>query len=151
MKCNKAEKMVLLEDSNELVVRRAGRLSAHLDRCENCRNFQLTLAESRLAFHQADEPGVPVMQNILREARLKAPQRKQVRITGLRPAFATAASIAILLGLFFSAYNPGKVGMELDITKAQLLDPESQMVSVMYNGLSEDDLVFNFLMTYEEG
>ncbi len=41
--------------------------------------------------------------------------------------------------------------MEFVVTETQLLSAEDQIVSVMYEGLSDDDLAFNFLMTYEEG
>ena len=36
------------------------------------------------------------------------------------------------------------------VTETQLLDSEDQVVSIMYDGLSEDDLAFNFLMTYRD-
>jgi hypothetical protein len=40
--------------------------------------------------------------------------------------------------------------MVYTVTETQLLDPDDQVVSIMYDGLSEDDLAFNFLMTYRD-
>lgn len=151
MKCNKAEKLLLLQDSGELAGRQADTLSDHLNGCKNCRNFQQSLAESSLAFQSIEEPGIKVVQDVLREARRNAPQKKPDRIFGLKPALAMAASAMIGLGLFFSVFSPGKVGMELVVTENQLLESEDQFVNVMYSGLSEDNLAFNFLMTFEEG
>jgi hypothetical protein len=59
-----------------------------------------------------------------------------------------ASSLAIVLGIILSNSSPDKVGMVFTVTETQLLDPDDQVVSVMYEGLSEDDLAFNFLMTY---
>lgn len=151
MKCNEAEKLLLLKDSGELAGNQAATLTSHLESCENCRNFQQSIAGSRLAFHTLEEPGTKVVQDILREARLNAPQKKPARIFGLKPVLAMAASVMIALGFFLSAFGPGRVGMELEVSETQLLDTEDQIVDVMYSGLSEDNLAFNFLMTYEEG
>jgi len=41
--------------------------------------------------------------------------------------------------------------MELEVTNTQMMESEDQIVDVMYSGLSEDDLAFNFFMTFEEG
>ena len=151
MKCKEAEKWILLEDSGELAAGLAESLDSHLVGCNACRAFRQSIAESKLAFGAMEEPSAAAVQNVLREARLKAPQRKPVRIFGLKPALAMAASVMIGLGFFLSAFGPGKVGMELEVTEIQLLESEDQFVDVMYSGLSEDDLAFNFLMTYEEG
>ena len=151
MKCNEAEKLVLLQDSGELAGNRVNALTAHLHKCAKCLHFQQSIEESRLALPAMEEPGVKVVHDILREARRLAPEKKPARIFGLKPALAMAASVLIGLGIFFSAFGSGKVGMELDMTETQLLESEDQIVSVMYSGLSEDDLAFNFLMTYEEG
>ena len=151
MKCKEAEKLVILQDSGELAGNQDNHLKRHLKDCEKCRDFHQSVVESRLAFHAMEEPPAKIVQDILREARLNAPSRKPARIFGLKPALAMAASVLIGLGLFFSAFGPGKVGMELVVTEAQLLEPDDQFVSVMYSGLSEDDLAFNFLMTYDEG
>ena len=151
MKCNEAEKFVLLQDSGELATKQTSKLAVHLNQCEPCRHFQHTLVESQSAFQTLEEPSAKVMQDILREARLNAPQKKPARIMGLKPALAMAASVMIGLGIFFTAFSPGKVGMELTMSETQLFDTEDQITSIMYSGLSEDDLAFNFLMTYEEG
>ena len=151
MKCSEAEKLLLLQDSGELAGNRINALAAHLRKCAECLHFQQSIEKSRLAIPAMEEPGVKVVQNILREARRLAPEKKPARILGLKPVLAMAASIMIGLGIFFSAFGPGKVGMELDMSETQLLGSEEQIVSVMYSGLSEDDLAFNFLMTYEEG
>jgi len=151
MKCNEAEKLILLQDSGELVGNHAAILPAHLNGCERCRDFQQSIEDSRLAIPAMEEPSAKVVQDILRAARLNAPEKKPARIFGLKPALAMAASVMIGLGIFFSAFDHGKVGMELDVTETQLLGSNDQIVSVMYSGLSEDNLAFNFLMTYEEG
>jgi len=150
MKCNKAEKIMLLQASGELAARKAGSLAAHLHDCASCREFQHALlqAENRYAF--TDEPSLKTMQNILREARLNAPDRTQVRMFGLKPVLAMASSLAIILGVVLSNVSPDKVGMVFTVTETQLLDADDQVVSVMYDGLSEDDLAFNFLMTYRD-
>jgi predicted anti-sigma-YlaC factor YlaD len=150
MKCNEAEKLLLLKDSGELTGQRANDVAAHLRRCAECRDFQQSIAQSRLAFDAMDEPGAKVVQDILRAARLNAPQKRTSRIFALKPALAMAASVMIALGLFLSVFGPGRVGMELDMSTTQLLEAEDQIVDVMYSGLSDDNLAFNFLMTYDE-
>lgn len=151
MKCYDVEKQLLLQDSGELRTGNPAAVAAHLHNCEKCRNFQLSLTESRLAFAATQEPDVKIVQEILREARRNAPQRKPAPVFGLKPALAMAASVIIALGIFFSSFGPGKVGMELEVTDAQMMESEDQIVNVMYSGLSEDDLAFNFFMTFEEG
>ncbi len=151
MKCSKAGKWILLQDSGELATKHGKALTAHLHNCDACRGFQHALTESKTAFQIMEEPSNAAMNNIKREARKLAPESKQAKTFYWKPALATAASIMIGLGIFFSAFRPDTVGMELIVTETQLLEPEDQIVSVMYSGLSEDDLAFNFLMTYEEG
>ena len=151
MKCNKAEKLLLLQDSGEIKTKPDSALVSHLRKCDKCLLFKQSITESRQMFRNMEEPGAPVVQEILRAARLNAPQQKTARIFGLKPSLAMAASVMIALGFFLSALGPGRVGMELDVSETQLLDTEDQIVDVMYSGLSEDDLAFNFLMTYEEG
>lgn len=151
MKCKDAEKLILLQDSGELPGRQENALSGHLGKCGPCRKFQLALAESRTSVISQEEPSAAAVQNVLRAARTNAPDKRPAGIFGFKPALAMAASVVIGLGIFFTAVNSNKVGMELVVTETQLLEYEDQMVSVMYDGLSEDDLAFNFLMTYEEG
>jgi len=150
MKCNEAEKAMLLQESGELAPRKVGSLVAHLHGCASCREFQHALLESENRCSVMDEPSPKTMQNVLREARLNAPDRKPVRIFGLKPALAMASSFAIILGVVLSNITPDKVGMVFTVTETQLLDSDDQVVSVMYDGLSEDDLAFNFLMTYRD-
>jgi len=151
MKCQEAEQLILLKDSGEMAKKQANPLAAHLHDCESCQQFQHTLIESKNSFQFAKEPPAEIMQNILREARVNAPEKKRLAILRLKPALAMAASLLIGLGIFFSAFGPDKVGMELVMNETQLMEFDDQLVSVMYSGLSEDDLAFNFLMTYEEG
>lgn len=150
MKCRKAEKLILLQDSGELAARLAGALAAHLHDCEPCRRFQHALIESRSVFHPLAEPSAAVLDNIKREARKQAPERASAKIIYWKPALATAAAIMVGLGLFFSNVQPNGGGQGLVMNETQLLNTSDQVVSVMYSGLSEDDLAFNFLMTYEE-
>ena len=149
MKCHDAQKWMILRDSGDFSKHRTRELATHLDSCEACRDFEQILTESRSALIATDEPSAKAVQNVLREARLNAPTRKPLPIFGWKPALAMAASVMIGLGLFFGSIGPDKVGMELVVTETQLLDTRDQMVSIMYDGLSEDDLAFNFLMTYE--
>jgi anti-sigma factor RsiW len=151
MKCNNAEAVLLLQDSGEADRRQADALAAHLSTCERCRAFQAAMTETRLAVGPMDEPPVATVQQVLRHARQRAPEKRPLRLFGLKPVLAMAASLVIALGLFLSAFSPGKVGMELDVTETQLLESEEQIVDVMYSGLSEDNLAFNFVMTFEEG
>ena len=149
MKCQKAEKLILLQDSGELAAPRETALSAHLRECAPCREFRHAMVESQEFYQAMEKPPAKAVQNVLREARLNAPEKKTFALFTWKPALAMAASIAVVLGLLLV---PGgdKVGMELVVTETQLLESEDQIVSVMYEGLSEDDLAFNFLMTYED-
>ena len=151
MKCNEAEKWILLQDSGELATKHEGALAAHLNDCEACRRFQHALLKSQDRFEILEEPSETILNNIKREARRLTPESKQAKILYWKPALAMAASVLIGLGIFFSAFNPDHVGLELVMTETELLDAADQMVSVMYDGLTDDDLAFNFLMTYEEG
>ncbi|RLA59613.1 MAG: hypothetical protein DRQ89_13825 [Epsilonproteobacteria bacterium] len=151
MKCNKAEKWVLLKDSGELATQHGGALAAHLNNCEACRRFQHALVVAQDGFQTVEEPSVALLNNINRETRRLAPEPKQTKILYWKPAIAMAASVMIGLGIFFTAFRPDTIGLELIVTEMQMLDTQDQIVSVMYSGLSEDDLAFNFLMTYEEG
>ena len=150
MKCHDAEKWIMLQNSGEMPAKNENALAAHLHDCEPCRQFQFALIESQQVFQPLEEPSVKAVQNVLREARLNAPEKKKASIWVLKPVVATAAAAVIGLGLFFGAFSPDKVGMELVMTETQLLTADDQISSVMYNGLSEDDLAFNFLMTYED-
>jgi predicted anti-sigma-YlaC factor YlaD len=150
MKCKDAEKAILLKDSGELALRKLGALSDHVHHCASCRAFRHALVEAESLYSQTDEPRGKTLQNVLREARLNAPDKKHLRLFGLKPVLAMAASFAIVLGVFLSNVGPDKVGMVFTVTETQLLDSDDQVVSVMYDGLSEDDLAFNFLMTYRD-
>jgi anti-sigma factor RsiW len=151
MNCQDAEKWILLQDSGELPAKHINALAAHLHDCEACQQFQFSLIESKHAFQATNEPTTNAIQNVLREARINAPEKKRASLWVLRPAVAMAASLLIGLGVFFSSTGSGnKVGMELVVTETQLLSTEDQISSVMYSGFSDDDLAFNFLMTYEE-
>ena len=151
MKCQDAEKQILLQDSGELAAKQARPLAAHLHGCKPCRQFQHALVESQGIFQTVEEPGAKAIQNVLREARLNAPEKRHLAIFRWKPVLAMAASVMIGLGFFSLTLRPDKVGMELVVTDTQLLESEDQFVNVMYSGLSEDDLAFNFLMTYEGG
>ncbi len=150
MKCNEAEKTILLQNSGEPASRKNEALVAHLQTCASCRTFQHALEETDRICSLADEPSLKIVQNVLRQARLNAPNRKKVRIFGLKPVLAMASSVAIALVVFLTTVSHDKVGMVFTVTETQLLDPDDQVVCVMYDGLSEDDLAFNFLMTYRD-
>ena len=141
---------MLLRDSGERSSRKDGALAAHLHGCASCRAFRHALAQSGSLYSLTDGPSLKTVQNVLREARRNAPENKHKRFFGLKPALAMASSLAIALGIFLSNVSSDKVGMIFTVTETQLLDPADQVVSVMYDGLSEDDLAFNFLMTYRD-
>ncbi|MEE9369812.1 MAG: hypothetical protein V3V05_13270 [Pontiella sp.] len=149
MKCEKAEKHILLQDSGELADHLMSPLAMHLHNCDPCQQFQHTLLESHNSVQSTEEPSIKIMQNVLREARQNAPEKSPAAFGALRPLIGVAASLLIGLGVFFSAFNPDQVGMELVVTEMQLLKSSDQLVSIMYEGFSEDDLAFNFFMTYE--
>ena len=150
MTCKTAEKLILLQDSGELTGDRSDALITHLHACGNCRDYKMSIMETKLAIPTMEEPDALLVKNILREARLLAPKKKMIRIFSLRPALAMAASLVVALGLFLSSLGSGKVGMEMDVSESQLMESSDQIVDVMYSALSEDDLAFNFLMTFEE-
>jgi|GEM_PF-2676155 len=149
MKCTKAEQRLLLADSGELADRRERVLEQHVAGCEDCRHFQHALQEAKSHFPTVGAPSEKVVQNIQREARILAPAYQQTKVFYWKPAFALAATVFIGLGIFFAAVRPDTVGLELMMADTDLLESDDQIVSVMYSGLSEDDLAFNFLMTYE--
>jgi predicted anti-sigma-YlaC factor YlaD len=150
MKCNEAEKWILLQDSGEKTAKHTGALAAHLHDCEPCRRFQHALVESQDIYQAAEKPSAAVLNHINREARRLVPEKLHAKIMCWKPALALAASLMIGLGIFFSNTRPDTIGLELIMTEAELLDTSDQITLVMYDGLSEDDLAFNFLMTYEE-
>jgi predicted anti-sigma-YlaC factor YlaD len=152
MKCQDAEKYILLQSSGELPQAKENALAAHLHDCQSCQEFQFTLIESEVMFEDMqEEPSAKALQNVLREARINAPEQRKAQIFAWRPALAMAASFVIALGLFLGAVGPDKVGMELVVTDTQMLESSDQLASVMYDGISADDLAFNVLLTYEEG
>jgi len=150
MKCNEAEKYILLKDSGELSGKHASELDAHVDTCLSCRQFAQLLKESSQLIEYAEEPSLRSVQNVLRTVRTNAPVKKRHAIFGYKPLLAAAASMVLLLGLLAGYINNHRIGLEMFLSDAQLMNAEDQVVSVMYEGLSEDDLAFNFLMTYDE-
>ena len=150
MKCKELEKWMLLDDSGELSGKHGEAMLVHLDRCERCQSFRNILIETRGATLPIHEPSETVLNNVKREARRFAPEKKLTRSRYRKPALAMAASFVILIGLFFFAFHPDRVGLELVMSDTELLGTHDQIVSVMYDGLSEDNLAFNFLMTYSE-
>jgi predicted anti-sigma-YlaC factor YlaD len=150
MKCSKAKNQILLQESGELSQKKKSTLLSHLQSCPECRQFKETLIQSLEIFQPMEEPPVAALNEIKREARRRAPQRKQAKTLYWKPALAMAASALIALGIFFSHTRPNRVGLELVLTETELLAPADQAIEIMYSGLSDDDLAFNFLMTYEE-
>ena len=149
MKCSEAEKQILLRDSGEWAKKNRNALLSHLRRCGECRRFQHALLEARDGFQTLEEPSHTVLNNIKREARKRAPEPSQAKILHWKPVLAMAASAMIGLGLFLTAFQPDRVGMEFEMSETELLDSQGQLVNIMYSGLSDDDLAFNFLMTYD--
>ncbi len=149
MKCQHAEKLILLDDAGGLRPHRKRALAIHLGTCSGCRAFNRLVGGVKEAARLAAEPSAKTMQNVLRQARLNASERRTAKMPVWKPAMATVLPLLLVAGFLMTALRPGKVGMELVVTETQLLDTEDQVVSLMYSGLSEDDLAFNFLMTYE--
>lgn len=147
MKCNEAEKQILLQDSGEIAHQHIGALVAHLHDCEACRRFRHALMEAQENFQRLDEPSPAVLKQIQAEAHRCVPKSARIRGVVFKPLLALAASIVIVFGVFLAFDRSDAVGMEL--TEIELLDTHDQLVNIMYSGLSDDDLAFNFLMTYE--
>ncbi|MCF7848485.1 MAG: zf-HC2 domain-containing protein [Kiritimatiellales bacterium] len=147
MKCKNAEKWILLNDSGELDARRADLLRAHVETCESCRQFEQMIVTLKPACEFCAEPPATVLNNILREAR-KQVESKTVQLIYWKPVLAMAASVMIAIGLFFSHSGPGFSG-DIAFTESDILELDAQIAGVMESGLPEDDLAFNFLMTYE--
>ena len=150
MKCSEAKNQILLKESGELNQKKGMTLISHLHACPECLQFQEALTQSRTIFQPLEEPPVAVLNEIKREARRLAPEGKQAKTLYWKPALAMAASVLIGLGIFWGNVHPNRVGLELVLTETELLAPADQSIDIMYGGLSDDDLAFNFLMTYEE-
>ena len=158
MNCKKAEKLILLEASGELSSKKLTELNKHLSGCKSCRKFQ-KFTNVAMCPTDMEEPTAKSIQNVLRAARQNAPQQashRNIPLLVLKPALGLTAVVAIALQLLPS--NPEAPlsqpvatsdNMVIVMNDAQFLEPEDQVVNVMYEGLSEDDLAFNFLMTYE--
>lgn len=149
MKCTDAEKQILLKDSGELPAPQAAELARHLATCNACSRFEQMLRCTKEAFSPMQEPAEHTLQAIFKDARQNAPQHTRRITFPWKPALAIAASLTLVLSLFTTLRTPGQEGMELVISETDLLNSADQVLSVMYDGLSEDDLAFNFLMTYE--
>ncbi len=149
MKCQEAEKFILLKDSGELDKHKNQSLAAHLHDCVPCQQFQHILIEAQNNVQAREEPSATTLQNIFREARIKAPTSQRKPFIRFKPALALAASVLIGVGLFFSTVRPNAIGLEMVVNETQMMSFDDQVASVMYSGLSEDDLAFNFFMTYE--
>ena len=151
MKCSEAKKRILMRDSGELKPSAGAGLVSHLRSCAECRRFEEALRVSREAFQPLEEPSAAVLAEIKREARRLAPQRRPVLVSLWKPALAMAASLLVVLGIHLGRAGTGKgEGQgEGGLTATQLLDPQDQVVEVMYAALSDDDLAFDFLMSYD--
>ena len=156
MNCKKAEKHILLQDSGELGTRKTVALEKHLSECKPCQEFKQILTSATQSLSITEEPAVKSMQNVLRAARQNTPSRPHhIPLMVLKPAL--GLSLAVLIGLNIlsnkgpeTTSTPSQKSMVLVMNDTQFLEPEDQVVSIMYDGLSDDDLAFNFLMTYEE-
>ncbi|MBN2684190.1 MAG: hypothetical protein JXR40_02825 [Pontiellaceae bacterium] len=156
MKCHKAEKLILLKDADELGSRKIIALEAHLNTCSSCREFTQLMTESTRGLNINEEPPVRAVQNVLRAARQQAPSaRRSVPFLMLKPALGFTAAIMIGIAVFspHGGTNTDQApaasnGMILVVNDTQFLDGADQVIDVMYSGLSEQDLAFNFIMTY---
>jgi len=147
MKCFEAEKWILLKDSGELDAKRRKLLQAHLENCESCSEFEQMLKTVKPACEVYVEPPAEAVYNVLRNARNRR-GKKSLRMLYWKPALALAASVLIVLGLFFSYLKPAREVVPV-FTENDILDLDTQILTVMESGLSEDDMVFDFLMTYQ--
>ncbi|MBN2704746.1 MAG: zf-HC2 domain-containing protein [Pontiellaceae bacterium] len=158
MRCQKAEKLIILRDADELSFRKVAALEAHLSTCSSCREFAKLMTESTRGVNMSEEPSVRAVQNVLRAARQRAPAAsRSVPLLMLKPALGFTAAIMIGLAVFsqYGGTNTETVvpaaasnGMVLVVNDTQFLEPADQVIDVMYSGLSNEDLAFNFLMTY---
>ena len=150
MKCENAEKWILLTDSGELNDRRSKVLRSHLETCDSCRRFEKTLLFVKPVSEPLSEPPVATIQNIMREAR-RLNEPKSVKILYWKPAMAMAASVLIACGIFFaySSLGPSQ-NHPLAFMETYILELDNEISRSAEANQSEDDLAFNFLMTYEE-
>ncbi|MBN2163451.1 MAG: hypothetical protein JXR25_01080 [Pontiellaceae bacterium] len=149
MKCKEAEISILLQDSGELGSAKAKALSEHLSECAPCREFKQVLVGAASVSLPEEEPPIRAIQDVMRMARIEAPERRKKIFFGWKPALASALSFVFIMGVMSTGLHTDKVGMQLMVTETQLMEPEDQVVTVMYEGLSEDDLAFHFLMSYD--
>ncbi len=150
MKCNEAEKQILLKASGELKHPMEKRLAEHILECASCKGFERMLIETGEGFLAEAEPSAKVVQDIVRIARLQAPEPRRLSLRILKPALAMAASFVVIMGMVAGNLGSSNEAVTvLTVTDTQMLNPEDQVLSIMYDGLSEDDLAFNFLMTFD--
>jgi predicted anti-sigma-YlaC factor YlaD len=158
MKCHKAEKSILLKDAGELGSHKISSLENHLNECSSCREFAQLMTESTRGLNINEEPPVRAVQNVLRAARQQAPTaRRSIPALMLKPALGFTVAIMIGVGVFSQRAGTGPEqvsaasnGMILVMNDTQFLEPAEQVLDVMDKGLSEEDMAFNFLMTYVE-
>ena len=102
MKCTRARKYILLEQSGELPGRRAAGLVSHLEKCAGCRkyrDFSIKAASDAADYLPAGELSADVMTSIRNEAASFSRNHKTVLF--LRPAYralACAAALALVVG-----------------------------------------------------
>jgi len=102
MRCDTAERLILLERSGELSGRRLARVTRHLVGCAACRGYQADVERvcSAAAARPAGEaPGAAVLARILAAAEVGATAARPLRFPrSLAHALAWAAVLALLLG-----------------------------------------------------
>lgn len=151
MNCKHYQKQILLQDAGELPKRQRIRLAHHIQACPACHALQEEIQTLHSASRANAEPSNAVLSSVHRMARQMAPTPRRATAYPLfKPAFVGAvASLAILLALIAKPSSSDKAYTEFVLLDAQLLEPHEQVAHVINNGFSDDDLAFNFLMTYD--
>ena len=146
MTCENIKNQILLKDTAAL----SSEVLAHIKQCQSCHEFQQTLKQSQHLFQPADQPSEALLNEVKREARRQTPSRSLHIWRRLRPLLASAASITILLGIVFTRHPQQKINPAIPFAEIEILDAQDQVASAVNESFSEDELAFNFIMTYDD-
>jgi len=146
MTCENIKNQILLKEPAAL----SPEVLAHIKRCSSCQEFQQTLSQSQHLFQPTDQPSEALLNKIKHEARRQVPSHSLHIWRRLRPLLATAASVTILLGIVLTRHPQQKINPAIPFAEIELLDAQDQVASAVNESFSEDELAFNFVMTYDD-
>jgi len=145
--CEQIKNQILLEDKEGL----PSEVLTHLEYCESCREFHGMIARFKTSplFAAKDEPSLDVLNEVKREIRRRVPSRSLTVWRRWRPALVMAASFVVLLAFVLQKNTPQTANVGIVLTEMDVLDSQEQVANAMNDSFSEDDLAFNFVMTYD--